>query len=537
MGMITCGDCGRPVSDRELSCPYCGYPVNMSINKMLKEQKALKNSSKSSGKNNIKRSSDKHRTSHRHDASRMHTNSNQNGYNTPRKNTNPYNHKMDTYQSLQSQADRYGSGNTRTVNVSKTVIQNKKKAKKKKQHSNLPALIIIAVLLVAIILLFMYGVSSCNAKSITYASPVEDENGITYYSNKDDGGKLYKKDENSPDAQPVKLSEFCPSEILLNNDWIYYVNNDRDSKIFRVSKQGLDETMVFDRAARNLEIAEGYLLFEDVKANYAPYRILLSDIDGKNLPEAVPDDGSFTANTSNTVSNTGSSISDSASGTDNNSSSVSQDNSDNGSFTPSIKVKNSKLPWNLVLANKYHAIDISYDEEITLSMLENGKKFDKRAKNKMNDMLKAMRTELSNCNIEPSSTYLSVATQTTYYEREVQKLVDSGIDQQEAEIQAAAQVAPPGTSDHNTGLAADFNDASLSFSDTQEYTWLKNNAHKYGFIERYPKDKVTQTGCEWQPYHFRYVGEEAAAVIKEKNLCLEEYIFETYPNAVVKEDE
>ena len=155
------------------------------------------------------------------------------------------------------------------------------------------------------------------------------------------------------------------------------------------SKQGLDETMVFDRAARNLEIAEGYLLFEDVKANYAPYRILLSDIDGKNLPEAVPDDGSFTANTSNTVSNTGSSISDSASGTDNNSSSVSQDNSDNGSFTPSIKVKNSKLPWNLVLANKYNAIDISYDEEITLSMLENGKKFDKRAKNKMNDMLKA----------------------------------------------------------------------------------------------------------------------------------------------------
>ena len=170
-------------------------------------------------------------------------------------------------------------------------------------------------------------------------------------------------------------------------------------------------------------------------------------------------------------------------------------------------------------------------------MLENGKKFDKRAKNKMNDMLEAMRTELSNCNIEPSSTYLSVATQTTYYEREVQKLIDSGIDQQEAEIQAAAEVAPPGTSDHNTGLAADFNDASLSFSDTQEYTWLKNNAHKYGFIERYPKDKVTQTGCEWQPYHFRYVGEEAAAVIKEKNLCLEEYIFETYPNSVVKEYE
>ena len=104
-----------------------------------------------------------------------------------------------------------------------------------------------------------------------------------------------------------------------------------------------------------------------------------------------------------------------------------------------MKVKNSKLPWNLVLANKYNAIDISYDEELTLSMLENGKKFDKRAKNKMNDMLEAMRKELSNCNIEPSSTYLSVATQTTYYEREVQKLIDSGIDQQEAEIQAAAE--------------------------------------------------------------------------------------------------
>ena len=170
-------------------------------------------------------------------------------------------------------------------------------------------------------------------------------------------------------------------------------------------------------------------------------------------------------------------------------------------------------------------------------MLENGKKFDKRAKNKMNDMLEAMRTELPNCSIEPTSTYLSVETQTTYFNREVQKLIDSGIAQEEAEIQAAAEVSPAGTSDHNTGLAADFNDASLSFSDTQEYTWLKNNAHKYGFIERYPKDKVTQTGCEWQPYHFRYVGEEAATAMKEKNLCLEEYIFETYPDAVIIEDE
>lgn len=61
------------------------------------------------------------------------------------------------------------------------------------------------------------------------------------------------------------------------------------------------------------------------------------------------------------------------------------------------------------------------------------------------------------------------------------------------------------------------------YEDTTEGKWLKENAHKYGFILRYPKGKEEITGYKFEPWHFRYVGKEAAKVIFEKDLTLEEY--------------
>lgn len=88
-------------------------------------------------------------------------------------------------------------------------------------------------------------------------------------------------------------------------------------------------------------------------------------------------------------------------------------------------------------------------------------------------------------------------------------------------------VAKPGESEHQTGLAIDISRRDIglttNFQNTKEYTFLINNAHKYGFISRYPKDKEKITGYSFEPWHFRYVGVELALHLKENNLTLEEY--------------
>lgn len=86
----------------------------------------------------------------------------------------------------------------------------------------------------------------------------------------------------------------------------------------------------------------------------------------------------------------------------------------------------------------------------------------------------------------------------------------------------------PGTSEHQTGTAFDFftenNQYSNKFKETEEYKWLAENAHKYGFIERFPEDKTELTGHVAWPWYFRFVGVDNAKEIYENDLCLEEYL-------------
>ncbi|WP_108671467.1 M15 family metallopeptidase [Peribacillus acanthi] len=97
------------------------------------------------------------------------------------------------------------------------------------------------------------------------------------------------------------------------------------------------------------------------------------------------------------------------------------------------------------------------------------------------------------------------------------------------EAKAIEAVAYPGQSEHQTGLAMDISSKSVNLELTQDFenvaegNWLANNAHKYGFILRYPKGKESITGYKFEPWHFRYVGQDVAKVIYEKNLTLEEY--------------
>ena len=88
--------------------------------------------------------------------------------------------------------------------------------------------------------------------------------------------------------------------------------------------------------------------------------------------------------------------------------------------------------------------------------------------------------------------------------------------------------AYPGTSEHQTGLCLDFitdnmTDLDESFEDTAAFRWLSENAHKYGFILRYPEDKVDLTGYKYEPWHIRFVGLDMAEKIHSCGLTLEEY--------------
>lgn len=124
-----------------------------------------------------------------------------------------------------------------------------------------------------------------------------------------------------------------------------------------------------------------------------------------------------------------------------------------------------------------------------------------------------------------SSGYRDINLQTKLFNRQTEREKSKDIiSDEEAAKRAAKIVAKPGTSEHNTGLAVDFNGVEDNFYKTKEYKWLMDNAHKYGFIERYQKKWKDCTGIIYEPWHFRYVGKEYAPKIKESGLCLEEYV-------------
>lgn len=93
-----------------------------------------------------------------------------------------------------------------------------------------------------------------------------------------------------------------------------------------------------------------------------------------------------------------------------------------------------------------------------------------------------------------------------------------------AEETAMEWVALPGTSEHQLGISVDINADTSKCSRDDVYNWLLENSYKYGFIQRYPSGKISITGVANEPWHYRYVGKEAAETIYQSGMCLEEYI-------------
>lgn len=180
--------------------------------------------------------------------------------------------------------------------------------------------------------------------------------------------------------------------------------------------------------------------------------------------------------------------------------------------------------WRLRLANYDNLLP--EDFEVELANIDNSKdpkQFDARAVKYLRDMINAMKKD-GNTKIWCQSTYRSVKRQKELYDASVQKYLKQGKKQEEADKLTLEYINKPGGSDHNLGLAVDFNYVDNSFAKTSEYKWLLKNAENYGFILRYPEDKEDKTKIAYESWHWRYVGEENAKRMNELNMCLEEYV-------------
>lgn len=176
--------------------------------------------------------------------------------------------------------------------------------------------------------------------------------------------------------------------------------------------------------------------------------------------------------------------------------------------------------WNLIVVNRWNEIPDDYSAELT--ELSNGIKVDIRIYPHLREMLDAAAEEGVYAVVGEG--YRTADEQKALYDDKILAYMIEGFPRKKAEDMAKEWVAVPGTSEHQLGIAVDIN-ADKKLSDNEDvYQWLADNAYKYGFILRYPQWKTDVTGNQYEPWHYRYVGEEAAREIFERGVCLEEYL-------------
>ena len=175
--------------------------------------------------------------------------------------------------------------------------------------------------------------------------------------------------------------------------------------------------------------------------------------------------------------------------------------------------------WRLILVNADHPVPEGYS--VTLKELRNDQWVDERIYPELQQMFDDAR-ELG---IYPliNESYRTAERQQEILDGYIASYEAEGLSEAEAEEQALAVVAKPGTSEHQLGLALDII-AENEDDSTETWQWLKDNCWRYGFILRYPEDKAEITGITYEPWHFRYVGADAAQQITEQGITLEEYL-------------
>ena len=183
----------------------------------------------------------------------------------------------------------------------------------------------------------------------------------------------------------------------------------------------------------------------------------------------------------------------------------------------------SKDDWSLILVNKTHPIPDDY--EVKLTVIKGSMRCDERAVEPLRNMLNAANS--NGISLYVCSPYRDMERQEMLFLRRINQYMANGKSYLEAFKTASKDVIIPGCSEHQLGLAFDIvcsyhNTLDWAFGDTEAGKWLYEHCAEYGFILRYPKGKESITGIVYEPWHFRYVGVEAAKYIMENELTLEE---------------
>lgn len=180
--------------------------------------------------------------------------------------------------------------------------------------------------------------------------------------------------------------------------------------------------------------------------------------------------------------------------------------------------------WRLILINKQHSIPEEY--EFPLGNITASLQCDERILEDLLDMMQAAKED--GVDLIICSPYRDYNRQTYLFKKKITRYMNAGMSYMDAYKTASVTVTAPNASEHQIGLAIDFYCSSYmkldeGFENTEAGMWLAAHSCEYGFILRYPKGKEYITGIIYEPWHFRYVGVEAATVITESGITLEEF--------------
>ncbi len=192
-------------------------------------------------------------------------------------------------------------------------------------------------------------------------------------------------------------------------------------------------------------------------------------------------------------------------------------------FNPT-EIEIPEKDWHLSLVNRNYILKEGYVPKLEEAVKGSGVYLDYRVAPHYQKMYDAAKED--GVTLTPNSGYRSYETQKNNFNNKINLYVSQGYDKVTATQNAARIILPPGTSEHNAGLAMDIGWVTEDFENSAAFAWLNEHAQDYGFILRYPKseDKQSITEIIYEPWHWRYVGVEAAKAMKETGQVLEEYL-------------
>ena len=190
------------------------------------------------------------------------------------------------------------------------------------------------------------------------------------------------------------------------------------------------------------------------------------------------------------------------------------------------EIEADRLAGNLIFVNKENSLNVDYIPSDLTDIIYYAKDRTAQGRSMREEAATAFHAlsegaALEGYEIVITTAYRSAAFQSDLYYGYVNSKGQDWADQYSAK---------PGTSEHQTGLAADCSSPSVgyqltsSYGEAQEGIWLRDHCSEYGFIIRYPEGKEDITGYNYEPWHIRYVGKPAASIMKEKNWSFEEFL-------------